>query len=106
MIEKVDILQHSEGSHLGFHSGKEAAWLLGIVPYHHEMVIQLRKDSFNSLPEAFISPCRRSPVLLVQPVWDIKFNVSGFKQIQLYGSAQIALVSKYHAVAVLPTARL
>ena len=31
MIEKIDILQQREGGHLGFHSGKEAAWLLGIV---------------------------------------------------------------------------
>ena len=46
MIEKVDILQHSEGSHLGFHSGEEAASLLGIVAYHHEVVIQLRKSRF------------------------------------------------------------
>ena len=28
MIEKIDILQHSEGSHLGFHSGKEFALTL------------------------------------------------------------------------------
>jgi len=46
MIEKIDILQHSEGSHLGFHSGEEAASLLGIVAYHHEVVIQLRKSRF------------------------------------------------------------
>ena len=102
MIEKIDILQHGEGSHLCFHSGKEAAWLLGIVAYHHEVVIQLRKDGLDSLSEAFVCPCRWSPVFLVQPVWDIKCNVCGFKQIQLYGSTQVALVSKYHAVAVLP----
>ena len=102
MIEKIDILQQREGSHLGFHSGEEAAWLLGIVAYHHELVIQLRKDCLNSLSEAFVGPCRWSPVLLVQPVRDIKFNVSSFKQIQLYGSTQVTFVPKYHTVAVLP----
>ena len=56
------------------------------------MVIQLRKDCLDSLSEAFVSPCRRSPGLL--PVWDIKGNASGFKQIQLHGSTQIALVSQ------------
>ena len=102
MIEKIDVLQHGEGSHLGFHSGEESVWLLGIVAYHHEVVIQLRKDGLDSLSEAFIGPCRWSPVLLVQPVWDIKCNVCGFKQIQLNGSTQVALISKYHAVAVFP----
>ena len=102
MIEKIDVLQHGEGSHLGFHSGEESVWLLGIVAYHHEVVIQLRKDCFDPLPESFISPCRWRPVLLVQPIWDIKGNVCGFKQIQLHRSTQVSLVSKYHAVAVLP----
>ena len=102
MIEKIDILQHSEGSHLSFHSGKETAWFLCIVAYHHEVVIQLRKDSLDSLPEAFICPCRRGPVLLVQPIWDIKGNVCGFKQVQLNGSTQVTLVSQNHTVAVLP----
>lgn len=75
MIEKIDILQYSEGSHLSFHSGKETAWFLCIVAYHHEVVIQLRKDCLDSLPEAFICPCWRGPVLLVQPIWDIKGNL-------------------------------
>lgn len=102
MIEKIEILQHSECRHLGFHSGEETAWLLRIVAYHHEMIIQLRKDGLNSLSEAFVCPCRWSPVLLVQPVWDIKCDVGVFKQIQLNMGTQVAFISKYHAVAVLP----
>lgn len=66
------------------------------------MTIQLRKDGLISLSEAFVCPYRRSPVLLVQPVWDIKCHVGVFKQIQLSRSTQVAFVSKYHAVAVLP----
>lgn len=102
MIEKIEILQHSECRHLGFHSGEETAWLIRIVSYHHEMIIQLRKNGLNSLSEAFVCPCRRSPVLLVQPVWYIKCDVGVFKQIQLNRGTQVAFISKYHAVTVLP----
>ena len=34
--------------------------------YHHEVVIQLRKDGLNSLSEMFVGSCGRCPVLLVQ----------------------------------------
>ena len=102
MIEKIEILQHSECRHLSFHFGEETAWLLRIVAYHHEMIIQLRKNGLNSLSKAFVCPCRRSPVLLVQPVWDIKCDVGVFKQIQLNWGTQVAFISKYLAVAVLP----
>ena len=50
MIKKIEILQHSECGNLSFHSRKVAARFLGVVAYHHEMVIQLRKDGLNSLP--------------------------------------------------------
>ena len=32
-------------------------------------------ESLDSLPGAFICPCRRGPILLVQPIWDIKGNL-------------------------------
>lgn len=53
MIEKIEILQHGECRYLGSHPREDARRLLGIIAYHHEMVIQLRKDSLNSLSEAF-----------------------------------------------------
>ena len=77
MIEKIEILQHCEGSHLGFHSGKETAWLLCIVAYHHEVVIQLRTDGLDSISEAFTSLWQRrggemitfsTPLLLLKPL--------------------------------------
>lgn len=98
----IDILQHSKGSHLGFHSGKEATWLLCIVAYHHEIVIQLRKNGLDTLPEAFICPRRWSPVLLIQPICDVKGNVGSLKQVLVYGSTQVALVPEDCTVVVLP----
>ena len=102
MIEKVEILQHGECRYLGRHPREEARRLLGIIAYHHEMVIQLRKDSLNSLSEAFVGPCGRCPVLLVQPIWYIKDNVGSLKQVHLYGSTQVAFVPEDRTVVVLP----
>ena len=93
MIEKIEILQHGEGRNLGSHPREEAGRLLGIITYHHEMVIQLRKDSLDPFPETFVCPGRLCPILLVQPIWHIKSNVDSLKQVQLHGCAQIPLVS-------------
>ena len=92
MIEKIEILQHGECRNLGSHPREEARSLLGIIAYHHEMVIQLRKDSLNSLSEAFLGPRWRCPVLLVQPIRHIKSNVGGLKQVHLHGSTQVASI--------------
>ena len=102
MIENIEILQHGECSNLGSHSCKKTIWLLCIIAYHHEMVIQLREHRLDSLSEAFVGPCGRCPVLLVQPVRDIKGDVGCLKQVQLDRSTQIALVAQNRTVAVLP----
>ena len=102
MIKKIDILQYSEGSHLSFHSGKETAWFLCIVAYHHELIIELRKDCLNSLSETLVGPCGRCPVLLVQPVRNVEGYVGSLKQVQLHRRTQIPLVPKYRAVVVHP----
>ena len=102
MIEKIEILQHCEGRNLGSHPREEARRLFGIVAYHHEMVIQLREYCLDSLSEAFVGPCGWSPVLLVQPVWDIKGDVGSLKQVQLDRSTQIALVSENRTIMILP----
>jgi len=100
MIEKIEILQHGEGRNLGSHPCEETRRLLGIVAYHHEVVIQLRKDCFNSLSETLVGPCGRCPVLLVQPIRYIKDNVCSLKQVQLYRSTQVAFVSEDCTVVV------
>ncbi len=100
MIEKIEILQHGECCDLCSHSCEEAIRFLCIVAYHHELVIELGKDRLDSLSETLVGPCRRCPVLLVQPVRDIKSDVGRLKQIQLYGCAQVAFVSVNRGVVV------
>ena len=102
MIEKIKILQHSKGSNFSSHSGKEAFWLLCIVSYHHEMVVQLREDRLDSLSETLVCPRRLFPVLLVKPVRYFKRDVCRIKEILLYWSTQVSLVSENHAVMILP----
>lgn len=102
MIEKIEILQHREGCDFGCHSCEEAWCLLCIVAYHHQMVVQLGEDRLNSLSVPFVNPQRRSPVLLVQPIWYFKGDVSRREQVLLYGSTQIPLVAEYHTVMILP----
>ena len=102
MIEKIKILQHGKGSHFGSHPSEEAFWLLCIIAYHHEVVVQLRKDRLDSLSKALVCPRRLSPVLLVKPIRHFKSDVCCIKKILLYRSAQVSLVSEDHAVMVLP----
>ena len=70
--------------------------------YHHEVVIQLRKDGLNSLSETFVGPSGLCPVFLVQPIRHIKDNVCSLKQVQLYRSTQVAFVSEDCTVVVFP----
>ena len=102
MIEKIEILQHGEGRNLGSHPREEASRLLCIVAYHHELVIELRKDRLFSLSETFVGSSGWCPVLPVQSVRDIKGDVGCLKQVQLDRSTQIALVAQNRTVAVLP----
>ena len=80
MIEKIEILQHRESCDFGCHSGEKAWWLLGIVAYHHQMVVQLGEYRLNSLSVPLVSPQGRPPVLLVQPVRNFKCDVCRGKQ--------------------------
>ena len=54
MIDMIEILQHRECCDLRRHSCEETPRLLRIVAYHHELVIQLREYSLNSLSETLI----------------------------------------------------
>ena len=68
MIDVIDILQHRKRGHLDGGSCEQSERLLGIVAYHHELVVELGEERFYALAEPLVSPCRRSPVLLVEPV--------------------------------------
>lgn len=83
MIEKIEILQHSEDRYLYSHPSEEARRLLDIVMYHHEMVVLLRKESLKSLPEKFVGLGRWYPVLPAQPIRLIMGNVGSLKQVSV-----------------------
>ena len=102
MIEKIEILQHGEGRYLSCHSSEETSRFLCIVAYQHELVIELRKDSLNSLPETLVRPCGRCPVLLILPVRDVEGDVGSLKQAQLHRRTQISLVPKDRTIVILP----
>lgn len=102
MIEKIEILQHRESCDFCCHPCEETLWLLCVVAYHHQMVIQLREYRFNSLSVSPIDPTCWSPVLLVQSVWYFKYGVCQGKQALPHGSTQIPFVSKYHTVIISP----
>ena len=102
MIEEIEILQHRESCNFCCHPCEEALWLLCIVAYHHQVVVQPREHRLYSLSEFLVSPSRWSPVLLAQPVWYFKYDVGRGEQVLLNGSAQIPLVAKYHAVMIFP----
>lgn len=103
MINEVNILHEGHSGDLTSHSGKKSAGLLCVVSYHHEIVVELGEYSLYTLTEAFISPRRRSSVLLVQPIWDFQRDIGYVKEIQLHLGTEIAFVSEHHAVVIFPT---
>ncbi len=80
MINEIDILKDSQGGDFGCCPGKEARWLLRIVPDHHELVVELREDGFYPFVKSFVSPCRWFPIILIQSIWNFKFDISRVKK--------------------------
>ena len=48
MIDLIDILQDCKSRHFGRDAGEESLWLLCVIAYHHELIIELREESFDS----------------------------------------------------------
>lgn len=48
MIDEIDILQDCKSRHFGRDAGEESLWLLCVIAYHHELIIELREESFDS----------------------------------------------------------
>lgn len=101
IINEIDILKDSQGGDFGCCPGKEARWLLRIVPDHHELVVELREDGFYPFAKSFVSPCRWFPIILIQSIWNFKFDISRVKKILLNLRTQITFVSEHHAVMIL-----
>ena len=51
MVTEVDVLQHGHSSDFCGSTCKQSACLLCIIAYHHELVVKLRENGFDSLPE-------------------------------------------------------
>ena len=47
MIDEIDILQDCKSRHFGRDAGEESLWLLCVIAYHHELIIELREESFD-----------------------------------------------------------
>ena len=102
MIDEIDILQDCKSRHFGRDAGEESLWLLCVIAYHHELIIELREESFDSFSKTLVCPNRRSPVFLVEPIRDFERDMCHIKQVLLNISAQIAFVAKHQAIVVFP----
>ena len=102
MIDIIHILKHRKGSDFSSSPGKKSGRLLCVISNHHELVVELRENGFDSFSESPVSPCRRSPILLIQPIWNFKGDVCGVKEILLNFSTQISFVTEHQAVVILP----
>ena len=102
MINEVDILHEGHSGDFASQSGEKSAGLFRVIAYHHKTVVELGEHRLNPFSELFISPCRRSPVFLIQSIWNFQSNVGDIKKILLYLGAEIAFVAKHHAVVIFP----
>lgn len=83
MIHKVDILQNRESRDFSRDAGKKALWLLCVIAYHHELIIELRKERLDSFAELFVRPYRRTPVLLIETIRNFKGDMRHIEQVLL-----------------------
>lgn len=102
MINKCGILHECHSGDFTCHAGEKSAGLLSVVPYHHEIVVELREYSFDTFAESFVSPRRRMPILLIQPIWNFKCDICGLEEIFLNLCAEIAFVTEHHTVMAFP----
>lgn len=102
MINEVYILEHCKSGNVCRCLGKKSCRLLCIVSNHHELVVELREKSFDSFSGFLVRPCRRSPILLVQPIGYFKVYVSSVKKVLLNLGTEIAFVTEQHAIVVFP----
>lgn len=102
MIAKIDILQNSHSTDLCRCASEKPACLLCVVAHHHKLVIELGEHRFNSLAELFVSPRWWSPVLLIEPIWNLKCDVGHIEKVLLNRCAKVAFVAEHQAVVVFP----
>lgn len=103
MIDEVHILKHCKSCYFGCCPGKKPGWLLCVISNHHELVIELRKEGLDSFSEFFVSPCWRSPILLIQSIGHFQCDVCHIEKVLLYLSTEVAFVPKHHTIVVFPS---
>ena len=102
MINEIDILHERHCYDFACHAGEKTAGLFCVVSYHHKIVIKPGEYRFDSFTEPFVCPCRRTPVFLIQPVWNFKSDIGRVKEILLNISTKTTLISKHHAIMIFP----
>lgn len=102
MIDVIGILQDCKSRYLSRYSGKKALWLLCIILYHHELVVELGEERFNSFSELPVCPDWRTPVLLIEPIRNFKGDMRHIEQVLLNVCAEIAFVPKHKTVVIFP----
>ena len=102
MIDEIDILNKSYCGYFTGHSGEKSAGLPCAVPYHHKIIVELRENGLDLLAKSFMSPRRRTLVLLILPTRDLKRELDCLKKIPLKLGAEISFVSEHQAVWMFP----
>ena len=49
VVDKINVLKHGEGAHLGCNSCKDAHHMFSVVAYQHELVVKLGINCFYAL---------------------------------------------------------
>ncbi len=102
MINEVNILHKGHGGYFADNAGKKSAGLLCVISYHHKSIVELGKYGFDALSKPLVSPSRRSPVLLIQPIRNFQSDICDIKEVLLHLCAEITFVSEYHTIVVFP----
>ena len=103
IITIIDILKGRHSSVFCGNTGIYSESLHGVIPDHHELVVELRENGFDSLAEPPVCLGGGTPVFLIKAVRDFERDVCRLEKVQLYRCAQIPLVAENHAVMKLPS---
>ena len=55
MIDEIDILQDCKSRHFGRDAGEESLWLLCVIAYHHEQIIELSPEAWRQAVQTEIT---------------------------------------------------
>lgn len=102
MINEINILHERHCCDFACHSGEKTAGLFCVVSDHHKIVVELEKYRFDTFTESLVCPCGRTPVFLIQPIWNFKSDICCLKEIFLNLCTEIAFVSKLHTILIFP----